>query len=452
MALLLFLEDITTIHKPNFKNNTKRIKMLRNIFISLTLTSLVLNAYSIPELFDALKQNPNTILDEISVKKSQIEKDKVYATLYPKINLFAKYNHFSEPTGIVPVPPNTLTRMVKDPNVAQPFGKNVYGVGASFTMPLFVKSIYTLVKQTKMMNKSSQKNKQLNLLRNEALLVGTNATLQYLEALKKSLESKNHSLNETYKFIKIKVASGRAAESELYKIQDALNSVKINLNNIEITKQKAYSSVESLTSIRLDKPVDMEQISTYKEGDFQILEPLKLKSLALSYGVKAQKEKIYWPNLSSNGKYNKSNTDAYNNGESITEDYSQVGVTLSIPLLNMDNYARVDEAKIEAMKIKTQLDKESVSLKAQTNALKNSLNLIENSTFLYKKSVENKQKLLNIAKISFKNGRMSMEEYLRYEDELVAQEAKLYESFMLKWQTLMKLAVIYANDIEEIVR
>jgi len=426
--------------------------MLKNLFIALIFTPIILNAHSMAELFDALKQNPNTKLDEISVKKSQINNDKVYATLYPKINLFAKYNHFSKPTGIVPVPPNTLIKMVQDPSVAQPFGRDVYGYGASFTMPLFVKSIYTLVEQTKMMSKSSRKNKQINLLQNEALLVGTNATLQYLEALKKSLESKQYSLNETYKFVKIKVDSGRGAESELYKIQDALNGVEIALNNIEITKQKAYSSVESLTSIRLDKPVDMEQISTYKEGDFQVLEPLKLKSLALSYGVKAQKEKIYWPSLSADGRYNRNTTDAYNNDKSITEDYSQVGVTLSIPLLNMNNYAGVDEAKIEAMKVKTQLDKESVSLKAQTNALQNSLDLIENSTLLYEKSVKNKQKLLNIAKISFKNGRMSMEEYLRYEDELVAQEAKLYESFMLKWQTLMKLAVIYANDIEEIVR
>ena len=426
--------------------------MLKNLFIALIFIPLILNAYSMAELFDALKQNPNTKLDEIGVKRAKIANDKVYATLYPKINLFAKYNHYSEPTAIVPVPPNTLIKMIQDSSVAQPFGKDVYGIGASFSMPLFVKSIYTLVEQSKMMSKSSKKNKQINLLQNEALLVGTNANLQYLEALKKSLESKLYSLNETYKFVKIKVDSGRGAESELYKIQDALNSVEISLNNIEITKQKAYSSVESLTSIRLDKPVDMEQTATYKEGDFQVLEPLKLKSLALSYGVKAQKEKLYWPSLSADGRYNRSNTDAYNNGKSITEDYSQVGVTLSIPLFNMDNYLGVDEAKIEAMKVKTQLEKESISLKAQTKSLQNSLDLIENSSLLYEKSVKNKEKLLNIAKISFKNGRMSMEEYLRYEDELVAQKAKLYETYMFKWQTLMKLAVIYANDIEEIVR
>ena len=426
--------------------------MLKNLIIVLMLIPLVLNAYSMAELFDALKQNPNTKLDEIGVKKTKIVTQKIYDNLYPKIDIYAKYNHYSEPTGIVPVPPNTLIKMVQDSSVAQPFGKDIYGFGASFTMPLFVKSIYTLVEQSKMMSKSSQKNKQINLLQNEALLVGTNANLQYLEALKKSLESKQYSLNETYKFVKIKVDSGRGAESELYKIQDALNDIEISLNNIEITKQKAYSSMESLTYIRLDKPIEMEQIATYKEGDFQVLEPLKLKSLALSYGIKAQKEKLYWPSLNANGRYNRSNTDAYNNGQSITEDYSQVSVTLSIPLFNMQNYSGVDEAKIEAMKVKTILEKENISLRAQTNSLQNSLNLIKTSSTLYKKSVKNKQKLLNIAKISFKNGRMSMEEYLRYEDELLAQKAKLYESYMLKWQTLMKLAVIYANDIEEIVR
>jgi len=425
--------------------------MLKNLIILLYIP-LVLNAYTMSELFDALKENPNTKLDELEVERTQINNEKVYANLYPKVDLYAVYNHYSEPTGMLPVAPNELIVMVKDSNIAQPFGTDIYRGSASFNMPLFVKSIYTLVDKTKMLSKSSRENKKINKIQNEALLVGTNANLQYLEALEKSLISKQYSLNETYKFVKIKVNNGRGAESELYKIQDALNNVKISLNNINITKQKAYATVEALTSIRINKAINMKQIATYKIGSFKVLEPLKLKSLALEYGLKAQKEKLYWPSLSANGSYTRSNTNAYNNTKNITEDYSHVGVILSIPLFNMQNYSAVDEAKIEAMKVKTQLEKESVSLKAQTSSLQNSLKLIENSVLLYKKSVKNKQKLLNIAKVSFKNTRMNMEEYLRYEDEVVAQEAKLYESYMLKWQILMKLAVIYANNIEEIVR
>ncbi|HFB53805.1 MAG TPA: hypothetical protein ENJ67_03655, partial [Sulfurimonas autotrophica] len=68
------------------------------------------------------------------------------------------------------------------------------------------------------------------------------------------------------------------------------------------------------------------------------------------------------------------------------------------------------------------------------------------------KSIQNKEKLLKIAKVNYNSGRLSTEEYLRYEDDVVSAKAKLYEAKAQKWQTQMELAVIYANNIEEMVR
>ena len=84
--------------------------------------------------------------------------------------------------------------------------------------------------------------------------------------------------------------------------------------------------------------------------------------------------------------------------------------------------------------------------------LDTSLTLLKNSKKLYTRSIENKKELLKIAKINFDSGRLSTEEYLRYEDAVVAQEANLYKTEATQWQTQMQLAVIYANNIEEIVR
>ena len=91
-------------------------------------------------------------------------------------------------------------------------------------------------------------------------------------------------------------------------------------------------------------------------------------------------------------------------------------------------------------------------LKAEADMLEGSLPLLDNSYKLYTQSVADKQKLLDIAKVSYESGRISTEEYLRYEDALVAKKAELYKVEATKWQTLMQLAVIYGNNIEEMVK
>ena len=99
-----------------------------------------------------------------------------------------------------------------------------------------------------------------------------------------------------------------------------------------------------------------------------------------------------------------------------------------------------------------ELDRMRMEFTAQASQLENSLEIINKSEELYKQSILDKEELLNIAKVGYKSDRMSIEDYLKYEDDLLLEESNLYKIQAQKWETLMKLAVIYGNNIEEIVK
>ena len=424
--------------------------MKKIILLSLSVATL-LNATTMQDLFEALKKNPTTQGDELVIKKSSNAIDQASANLYPKIDIFASYDNYSTPTNLRPVPPSESSKF-NNPTVAQPFSKDISKIGAKFSMPLYIKSIYTMIDKAKVMQKSANMQKRLKLLQNEAILVGANANLNYLTQLKKSIELKKRSLVETSKTIKIKVNNGRLAASALYKIEDGINEIDIVQNNIALQEQKIISTITTLTGIIVENPIDMnQQNSKLNRSNIFALEPLRKKIKASNLEVKAQKEKLY-PSIALHGSYTNSYANAYNNGKKLSENYSNIGVAINIPLGDISKYKSIQSSKIDLLKEKNKLQRTKQELEAKSTMLQNSLKLLNNSISLDKKSIKNKKQLLNIAKVNYKSGRMTTEEYLRYEDDLVDAKAKLYQAKAQKWQSLMELAVIYGNNIEEIVR
>jgi len=423
---------------------------MKKIILSLAVP-FVMYAQSLPELFDALKHHSQTKSDEISVQKSEVQQKLVYANLYPKINLFGSYDNYSSPTNVKPIAPYRIKPMLANPSIAQPYSYNVSRAGANFSMPIFVKSLYTTADKAKAMQKSAKAKKHINLLKNEALIVGTNANYIYLNSLLDALHVKEESLQETKKTTQIKVDNGRAPASALYKIDDALNQVAIAKNNLELQKKKLISTIQTLTGIVLDKPATIQEIGSYTKGNMGALQPLQEKLRADRLGIKAEKEKLY-PTLTAHGSYTFLKADAYNNGKNVNERYGNVGIMLNIPLLAMDNYASIKLAKVELHSGEIALKKLSDELQSQAKMFEDSLPLLQNSLKLYAHSVTDKKKLLAIAKVNYNSGRLSTEEYLRYEDDVVFEEANLYKTEATRWQTLMQLAVIYANNIEEMVK
>ncbi len=102
--------------------------------------------------------------------------------------------------------------------------------------------------------------------------------------------------------------------------------------------------------------------------------------------------------------------------------------------------------------LQNDLAQKELELTSQANQLQLSLTIIKNQITLYKQSIKDKEGLLKISETAYKSGRMTIEDYLKYEDDLVLEKSKLYKAEADKWQTLMKLSVIYGNNIEDIVK
>jgi outer membrane protein TolC len=427
--------------------------MLKILLIILFIPLLLFGqeVKNIGTLFDSLKTHPLTRSDEITIEQADKGKSMAYSHLFPNIDLLGRYDYSSDAAGLLPLPLNEMFAYSKNPALAQPFSQNIYRIGASISMPIFVKSIYSMVSKASIMYKSAEDKKYINLLRNEALIVSLNANLTYMDALGTALEQNKNSLLKTKEFVVIKVNNGRAPESSLLKINDGMNQIDVMKNDIALQKEEVFAAIKTLTGVSIKNSIPMKQAGTYTDGEIKSLDPLREKLEADKLDLRAEKEKL-WPMLVVQGNYNRSFAKAYNNDKDIAENYYTVGLVLKIPLFAMDQYSQINKSAVDVKASENELDKMSLELSSQAEQLQNSLPLIESSIQLYSNSIKDKKELLAIAKVSYQSEQMTMEDYLKYEDDLVLEKSKLFKAQAQKWQTIVKLAVIYGNSIEEIVK
>ncbi|MCF6181225.1 TolC family protein [Lutibacter sp.] len=431
-----------------------KTKILILALILLFLVSATSNAQeikSIQDLFNALKTHPQTKSDVLAFEKAKTGKQLAYSNLFPTITAYSSFDNYSDPAALLPVTPNGSSYMVQHQEIPQPFSDQIFKVGVSISMPVFIKSIYTTASKAKHMQKSAKAKKHINLLQNEAIIVSSNANLNYLDGLTRALESKKQSLLKTKEIIELKVKNGRAPGSSLLIINNGVNQVEASKNEIAINREQAISAIESLTGIRVSKPIQMLETNTIDNSVIKSLEPLQQKILADKLAYRAEKEKLL-PSIMLRGSYTYSSGDAYNNNLSINTDFSTIGLVVSMPIFNKNQLTQIKKSKITYNATKNEFDKLKLTLKSQANQLENSLQLLYKSEKLYQQNIKDKEEILNIAKESYKSGRIAIEDYLKYEDDLVLEKSKLYKAAAEKWQTLVKLAVIYGNNIENLVK
>ena len=429
-------------------------KILTTFLLLLFLAPIYTNAQeskSIQDLFSALKSHPQTKGDLLALEKAKTGKLLATSNLFPTITAFGSYDNYSAPTGMLPLPPNEIIQMVNDQSIPQPFSENIFRAGISISMPVFIKSIYPTASKAKHLQKSAKAKQQINLLQNEAIIVSSNANLLYIDALTKALESKKKSLLKTKEIIEVKVNNGRASGSTLLIINNGIHQVEATKNEIAINREQAISAIESLTGIRLNNPIQMLETNTIDNSAIKSLEPLQQKVLADKLAYRAEKEKLL-PSILLRGNYTYSAADAYNNDISINTDFSTIGLVVSLPIFNKSQYAQIKKSKLDYTTTLNEFEKLELSLKSQATQLKNSLNLLYKSEKLYQQNIQDKEELLHISKVSYQSGRISIEDYLKYEDDLVLEKSKLYKVQAEKWQIRMKLAVIYGNNIENLVK
>ncbi len=424
--------------------------MIKRTIVLSVFMVVSLSAMNITDIFKSLKNQPISKRDSLDVVMAKLDKRSAEDALYPKLYGSLSYEHFNRPSSLRPVLP-TETPVLLAHDEPLPFSKDIYKAGVSLNFPVFVKALYTIKDKAKILKVAKEDKRKLNLIQREATVLAADANMRYLENLLKALDKKRDSLLKTKEDIVLKVKSGRAAGISLVKIDESLNAIDISKNKILSNISELRSVIYTLSGIDLRKSVDLKRVKEINKNRLFALYPLKASLKARKMALKASKESLY-PSLFLKAGYAKSYAKGYNNDKSLDTGFGSIGLYLNIPIFDRSKYTKIQKARIAYESEALNISYTKHSLLSDSAKLQRDLNILDKSEELAKKSIKLNKELLRVAKISYESERMSEEEYLRYENALFDSYASLYGIKAKKWQDIAKLAVIYGNDLEEIVK
>ncbi|OIP45502.1 MAG: hypothetical protein AUK46_11675 [Flavobacteriaceae bacterium CG2_30_31_66] len=398
-------------------------------------------------MFSGLEQNAVSKTDAIKLEQASVYKHSINSQFYPIIEGFGRYDYSSIPTGMYPVPPNDLFPLIQNQEIPQPFSCHIFRMGAQISMPIFSKSLFTMAKQANQVVISAEALQRINTIKNQSLLVACITNFNYADNLFNALDQKRQSLLKTKEIIIIKVKKCGLPKSIQYNIDNALNEVALTQNELTLQKNELSANVLTITGLVLNKPVSMSQIKTIDEKIIKATQPLKDKIQADELVVKSEREKLL-PSLYHQGNYSFNVENAYNNKNKVEDDLLIASLALKVPIFNKSQYNQIKKNKLLLSESQNELKKLTNSFEAQAKQLEQNVLVLENAIMLSKKSIQNKEQLKIIAVKSYEIGQMSIEDYLKYEDDLVLEQVKLFKTEALKWQTITKLAIIYGVDLK----
>ena len=415
----------------------------------LSTALIALNATEITNLFNAIKKSPDTKIDSVTLKEMKTQKKAIKGSLYPKINIFASYEHFSSPANIKPQPPTYGAKFAKEKK-GYWFSQNITKIGFLASMPLFVKEIYDSQSKISHLITAKKYKTKINLLKREALLVTYLSKLNYLFSLKNALLQKENSINTTLKSIEVGVKTGSIPKFKLLRLQDALNQIQIKITNITSSIEATKADIYKLTKIKLSKPVNFE---TYKinPGSFLAIKPLKEIKKANEYALKAAKDKNY-PSFMLKAQGYRAYAKAYNNNDTLAENFASVGIYMNWDVFDKTKNANIQKAKIENIKSNLEIKKTLKDLNAEIMKINSTLKEIKKAINLTQNSITLKEELLKDAKTAFEENSITVDEYLTYEDNLAQAKADLANLTAAKNTLVANKAFIYGNDLERIFK
>ncbi len=426
--------------------------MTKKIIVFIIVGCLPFSAYGLNmhTLFEALKKQPITKIDTFVNKSFQASSKKVASMFYPRIYFFGAYEHFNSPTNLRPTTPTESSLLIKE-NKPLPFSRNIKDIGVEVSLPIVDSSLINITKKAKTMYKSSKVQSRLNLIKNQALIVNLNAKLAYLEHLQTAMILRKQSLQSTLKRVEVGVKNGRMPQIQQIKIESSINQINIKLNEIKSNIVKITSVIKTLTSITLKHAITMKQVRRINKSTLLSIKPLQYTQEASKYDVYAKRSKLL-PSI-----YLKSNIvrkfgRGYNNNQHTLRNYASIGLYMKMPIFDKTIYSDIEKSKAEYWKNESKLKQLAIELSNEAKELENQLKIIDNSIRIEKEELKNQESLLKYAKVAFKNQRMLEEEYLRYETQYLNTQSNLFDFEYQKWNILSKIAVIYGNNLEEIVR
>jgi outer membrane protein TolC len=425
------------------------IKLL-TFLLMLLLSSLPALAAepSITSLLEAVAKQPDIEASALGVRSAEIRLEQAHAELYPTLSAFGSYTSYSSPTNLRPMTPTEVNIAAGD---SIPFSENITRYGLKAEMPLFVKGLYSLADKVKQLQKASKAGHRLRLITRQAAVVSLDASLAFTSHLEEAIAARLISLNKTRDDLQLAVNNGRVPESELLKVETTLNDLQKQRNDLQRQAITLTSQLEQLTGIRLHQFVTLSLKRKVVSGEF-LRQTQKQASVAAAEKGLQQAWDEHYPRIKLEGFVSENAGEAYNTGSSIDRSYNYVGISVSLPLFNRSIGGSIDQAKVQLQREQRQLAQLRSDLRVEAQTLREQLPVIDRSTALAQTSLANNRRLLDIARVAYRSGRMTTEEYLRFETQVLDAEANLHKTYVDRWQIISQQAVLYGDELTGVVQ
>lgn len=403
---------------------------------------------TIKDLLDAVEKQPGYQVTKFSTEEPATEKKRATALLLPKLSAFTRYERYNSPTNLRPLPPTEVNVQAGE---SIPFSREILRYGLNFDAPLYVHELYVLRQKVGLLHKKAEIDRQLDLLHRQASTVALNSALTYLRSIEQALDARRASLTKTLEDVQVKVKTGRAPEAEIFKISKVLNDLDQQKDEIHTKQVDTMKELRALTGIELAEPVPMTLVKKPSGEEFLAVKSAQYAAEAAQKEFERRRAARF-PTLSATAFVSGNDGEAYNTEKHIYRSYHEVALVVKLPLFDQSISADEAIARVQTQKAKNQLEQTKIDMQALADALARKIPYLEHSIAVAEKSVEDSENLLNIAKVALQNGRMIMEEYLRYESDVLASQSTLYQARHQLWEAITQQAVLYGTDLRGVVQ
>jgi hypothetical protein len=407
-----------------------------------------LGATTLNELFEGVKNAPQTKIDSLLTENVKETKKSIENSLFPKISVTGSIEHFNRDMALVAITPTESAKLSKS-GQGIPFGNNIQRLGINLSMPLYVREIYKNQKKLSYLIKSKKYQNRVNLLSKEMVVINYVTTYNYLIKYKLALTIQQNSILKTIEAISEGVKNGAIPEFNLIRLKDSLNQLKINILNIDKQIAEVKGKLFALTGVIIDNVIQLKS-GNYLRGDLIALKPIKEKINSDIEDIDAKKS-VFYPKVYLKIQASKNRTKAYNNGDSVYENQASIGVYLEWKIFDKQN-RDIQKAKITLTKDMLELKRVRKELEAEVLKLTETVQFLNTQIEEAKNSIKLKKQLLKSAKVAFEIGSMKVDDYLKYEDNLANTKATLAKLIAQKNSSIAQLAFIYGNDITKIFK
>jgi len=405
-------------------------------------------AIGIQALLDAAARQPGYDISVLSVKESELKQEGATGALFPKLGLFGRAETFNSPTNLRPMPPTEVNVQAGE---SVPFSQTILRYGLSFDAPVYVHELYVLRQKAAFLSQKAEIDRKLDLIGRQAAVVSLNSALEYLQGLCQAIDARRSSLSKTLDDMALKVKTGRSPESELLKLQKTLNDLDQQRNEVEVKRVDTLRELHTLTGMDLTGPVPMA-LTEKPEGTTYL--PVTAAQLNADAAEKEleRRRAARFPTLTVTGFVSGNDGESYNTDRHIYRTYNEAALVLKFPLFDYGLTNDKAIAGVQLEKAQKQLAQTRIDMAARADALNRKIPIIEKSIDLSQKSIADSETLLGVAQVAVRSGRMTLEDYLRYESDVLAAQAARYQACQQRWQAFAEQAAIYGIDLKGVVK